>query len=186
MGGGIDYYRWFREDLALAVSGTGRAVDVSTYVGFPGTYTESTTISAFLAGVRWYPVTEPGASIRPYVIGQLGAYVGTGTATATGLPGTVVRNEVLVAPGVYLGGGVDFRFGNTFVLGVGIGGDLPANFSEELAGTKNYRAFQVGISFGFTFGKGRTPPAATATAGSGPACIHPREARVAAMSQSKT
>jgi hypothetical protein len=69
-----------------------------------------------------------------------------------------VSNKVLVAPGAYLGGGVDFRFGNTFVLGVALGGDLPANFSEDLAGTRNYRAFQVGITFGFTFGKGRTPP----------------------------
>ena len=35
MGGGIDYYHWFRENLALAVSASGRAVDVTTYVGFP-------------------------------------------------------------------------------------------------------------------------------------------------------
>jgi hypothetical protein len=156
MGGGLDYYRWFREDLALAVSGTGRAVDVSTYVDYPQNVTESTTISAFLVGVRWYPIRSPRASIRPYLVAQVGPYVGTGTATTTGLPGTLVRNKVLVAPGAYLGGGVDFRFGNTFVLGVGVGGDLPADFSEELAGTKSYRALQVSVGFGFTFGKGRT------------------------------
>ncbi len=126
--------------------------------GFPGTRTESTSISAFLVGVRWYPVKNPRATIRPWLTAQAGAYVGSGTATATGFPGTVVSNKVLVAPGLYLGGGLDFRFGSTFVLGVGIGGDLPADFSEELSGSKNYRAFQVGLSFGFTFGKGHTPP----------------------------
>ena len=74
-----------------------------------------------------------------------------------GLPGSYVDTQGLVAPGAYLGAGVDFRFGNTFVLGVNIGADLPADFSEELSGSKNYRAVQVGISFGFTFGKGHPP-----------------------------
>ena len=35
--------------------------------------------------------------------------------------------------------------------------ELPADFSEELSGTKNYRAFQIGISFGWTWGKGHPP-----------------------------
>jgi hypothetical protein len=51
---------------------------------------------------------------------------------------------------------VDFRFGRHFLLGVGIGADLPANFSEDLAGTKNYRALLMNVTFGWAWGKGPT------------------------------
>ena len=156
-GGGLDYYRWFREDLALAVSGMGRAVDVNTYVGAPGTRTEATTISAFLVGMRWYPTKNPRASVRPHLTAQFGPYIGSGTITSTGLPGTLVQNKVLTVPGAYISGGADFRIGNSFVLGAVAAFELPADFSQELSGTKNYRAFQIGITFGWTWGKGNVP-----------------------------
>jgi hypothetical protein len=154
-GGGLDYYRWFREDWALAFNASGRAVDARTYAGLPGTGTEATTISSLLVGVRWTPAKNPTASVRPYLTGLVGPYIGTGTSTSAGLPGARVQTKVQAAPGVYLGGGVDFRIGGHFLLGVGIGADLPANFSEELGGTKNYRTFQMNVSFGWAWGKGR-------------------------------
>jgi hypothetical protein len=156
-GGGLDYYRWFREDLALAVSASGRAVDAATYVGFPGTRTETTAISSFLVGVRWYPTRRPTASVRPYLTGMVGPYIGSGTSTSSALPGSLVETKVLAAPGAYLGAGVDFRIGGHFMLGVGVGADLPANFSEDLAGTKDYRSFQMNVTFGWVWGKGHTP-----------------------------
>lgn len=155
-GGGLDYYRWFREDLALALTGMGRAVDVSTYVGVPGTRTETTSISAFLVGVRWSPTRNPRASVRPHVTAQLGPYIGTGTVTSTAWPGSLVENKVLAVPGAYLSAGADFRIGNSFVLGAVFGAELPADFSQELSGSKSYRALQVGLSFGWTWGKGHT------------------------------
>jgi hypothetical protein len=155
-GGGLDYYRWFREDLALVLSGMGRAVDVATYVGIPGTRTEATTISAFLVGMRWYPTGNPRASVRPHLTAQVGPYIGTGNVTSTTVGGTLVESRVLTVPGAYLSAGADFRIGNNFVLGAVVGAELPADFSEELAGTKNYRAVQVGFSFGWTWGKGHT------------------------------
>jgi hypothetical protein len=156
-GGGLDYYRWFREDLALAVSASGRAVDVSTYVGVPGgTRTDATTISSLLVGVRWTPANRPRASVRPYLTGLVGPYIGTGTTTGTGLPGASVETKVLAVPGAWVGGGVDFRLGGHFTLGVGLGADLPANFGEDLAGTRNYRALQMSVTFGWVWGKGHT------------------------------
>jgi hypothetical protein len=83
----------------------------------------------------------------------VGPYIGTGTSTSAGLPGARVQTKVQAAPGVYLGGGVDFRIGGHFLLGVGIGADLPANFSKELGGKKNYRAFQMNVTFGWAWGK---------------------------------
>ena len=153
-GGGLDYYRWFREDWALAVSASGRAVDATTYVGIPGTTTEATSISSLLVGVRWYPTSRPTASVRPWVSGMLGPYIGSGTTTRSGVPGSVVETKVLAVPGAYVGAGVDFRIGGHFMLGISIGADLPADFSDELAGTKNYRALQMGMSFGWAWGKG--------------------------------
>jgi uncharacterized caspase-like protein len=154
-GGGLDYYRWFREDLALVVSGMGRAVDVNTYNAVPGTRTEATTISAFLVGMRWYPTKNPRASVRPHLTAQVGPYIGTGSVTASTWPGTLTETKVLAVPGAYVSAGADFRIGSGFVLGAVVGAELPANFSEDLAGTKNYRAFQIGLSFGWTWGKGK-------------------------------
>jgi hypothetical protein len=155
-GGGLDYYRWFREDWAFAISASGRAVDATTYVGFPGTTTEATAISSLLVGVRWYPTSRPTAGVRPWVSALVGPYIGSGTVTRSGVPGTVVQTKVMTVPGAYLGGGVDFRIGGHFMLGISAGVDLPADFSEELAGTRNYRAFQMGMSFGWAWGKGHT------------------------------
>ena len=155
-GGGLDYYRWFREDLALAISAAGRAVDATTYAGFPETGTDATTISSLLVGVRWTPTRNPRASVRPYLTGLVGPYIGTGSSTSVGLPGTRGQTKGLAAPRGYLGGGVDFRIGGHFMLGVGAGADLPANFSKELGGKKNYRAFQMNVSFGWAWGKGNT------------------------------
>jgi hypothetical protein len=153
-GGGLDYYRWFREDLALAITGMGRAVDVSTYVGLPGTRTETTSLSAFLVGLRWYPTKNPRATVRPHLTAQLGPYIGTGSVTSTGLTGTLIEDKVLAVPGAYLSAGADFRIGSSFVLGAVVGAELPADFSQELSGSKNYRALQIGLSFGWTWGKG--------------------------------
>jgi hypothetical protein len=145
------------KDLALAFSASGHAIDAATYTGFPGTGTEVTTISSLLVGVRWTPTKNPRASVRPYLTGLVGPYIGSGSSTSTGLGGVRVQTNVQAAPGVYLGGGVDFRIGGHFMLGVGIGADLPANFSEELGGKKNYRAFQMNVSFGWAWGKGNKP-----------------------------
>jgi hypothetical protein len=153
-GGGLDYYRWFREDLALAVSGSGRAVDVTEYVGVAGVRTEATTISSILAGVRWYPASRPTASVRPHLTVLIGPYIGTGSVTSAGVSGSLVETKVLAVPGAYVGAGVDFRIGGHFMLGITAAGDLPADFSETLAGTRNYRAFQMGMSFGWVWGKG--------------------------------
>jgi len=152
-GGGLDYYRWFNEHWALAISASGRAVDVKTYVG-PGTKTEATAISSVLAGVRWYPTGRPTASVRPWLSCLVGPYIGSGTTTGVG---NVVRTEALAVPGAYLGGGVDFRIGGHFMLGVGIGADLPADFPREIAGSKDYRAVQMSMSFGWAWGKGHSP-----------------------------
>jgi len=152
-GGGLDYYRWFREDWALAISASGRAVDASTYTDFTGTGTQATSIASLLVGVRWTPTRNPRASVRPYVTGLVGPYIGSGTSTSTGL-GVRVETKALAAPGIFLGGGVDFRIGGHFLLGVGVGADLPANFSEEIGGRKNYRAFQMNVTFGWAWGRG--------------------------------
>jgi len=153
-GGGLDYHRWFRENLALTISASGRAVDATTYVDVGGgTGSESTAISSVLAGIRWYPTRRPTASVRPWLSAMVGPYIGSGTSTSSGLPGSSVKTQVLAVPGAYLGAGVDFRLGGHFMLGISVGADLPADFSEELAGTKNYRAFQMGMSFGWAWGK---------------------------------
>ena len=157
LGGSLDYYRWFREDWALAFSASGRAVDASTYTGIGGVGTEATSVASLLVGVRWTPTKNPRASVRPYLTGLVGPYIGSGTGTSTGVGGVRVETKAQAVPGVYLGGGVDFRIGGHFLLGVGLGADLPANFSEPIGGKKDYRAFQMSVSFGWAWGRGDAP-----------------------------
>lgn len=90
--------------------------------------------------------------MRPYLTGLVGPYIGASTSVS---PGSV-SDKVLAVPGVYLGGGVDFRIGGHFMLGVGLGGDLMPDFSEPLAGRKDYRSFQMSLNFGWAWGKGHT------------------------------
>lgn len=155
-GGGLDYYRWFSEELALAISASGRAASIKESVGIGGVSSETTTISSFLVGVRWYPWSKAGSGVRPYLTGLVGPYIGTGSTVSTTPPGRVVSDKVLAVPGVYLGGGVDFRIGGHFMLGVGLGADLMADFSEPLSGRKDYRSFQMSLNFGWAWGKGNT------------------------------
>jgi len=150
-GGGIDYYRWFNEDLALALSASGRSVESATYAGLR---TENTTISSFLVGVRWYPWSHPTSSVRFNFTGMLGPYVGTGS-TVSATP-VFVTHKVLAVPGMFLGAGVDFRVGGRVMLGVNMGFDLMADFSEPIGGTKNLSAFQMNLTFGWVWGKGHT------------------------------
>ena len=151
-GGGIDYYRWFREDLALALSASGRAVESNIYAGLR---TENTTLSSFLVGVRWYPWSRPTSSVRFNFTGMAGPYVGTGSSVS--VTPLFVTNQVLAVPGMYLGAGVDFRVGGRVMLGVNMGFDLMPDFSEPIGGTKNYSAFQMSLTFGWVWGKGHSP-----------------------------
>lgn len=151
-GGGIDYYRWFKEDLALALSASGHSVESNIYTGLR---TENTTLSSFLVGVRWYPWSRPTSSVRFNFTGMAGPYVGTGSSVS--VTPLFVTNQVLAVPGMYLGAGVDFRVGGRVMLGVNMGFDLMADFSEPIGGTKNYSAFQMSLTFGWVWGKGHSP-----------------------------
>jgi hypothetical protein len=150
-GGGIDYYRWFKEDLALALSASGRSVESNIYTGLR---TENTTLSSFLVGVRWYPWSRPTSSVRFNFTGMAGPYVGTGSSVS--VTPLFVTNKVLAVPGAYLGAGVDFRVGGRVMLGVSMGFDLMPDFSEPIGGTKNHSAFQMNLTFGWVWGKGHT------------------------------
>jgi hypothetical protein len=87
----------------------------------------------------------------------VGPYIGNGSSVSSGVAGSVVESRTHAVPGAFVGAGVDFRMGGHFTVGVDIGGDLPSNFSEDLAGTKNYRAFRLGVSFGWLWGRGHPP-----------------------------
>ncbi len=156
-GGGLDYYRWLKEDLALAISFSGRAASVRDSVGIGGVTSETTAISSFLVGLRWYPWSGPRSGVRPYLTGLVGPYLGIGSTVSNTHTGRLVEDKVLAVPGVYLGGGVDFRIGGHFMLGVGLGADLMPDFSEPLSGRKDYRSFQMSLNFGWAWGKGHTP-----------------------------
>ncbi len=109
------------------------------------------------AGVHWNPFTaaHPSSRIKPYVavtVGPLfGAAAGNSVTPNTVSSGTSTQSTA----GGHVGGGVDFHVGRPFAFGVSGGYNWMVDFSRPIGPRDNYSGAELGVSFGFLFGKGR-------------------------------
>ena len=60
--------------------------------------------------------------------------------------------------GGQLGGGLDVQMGRHFMVGIQGGFNLMNDFSEPLAGRKNYSGLELSIGASWLFGKGVKAP----------------------------
>lgn len=66
-----------------------------------------------------------------------------------------VKDDVYLAFGTYLGGGVDFMFGQRMMVGFNAGYNFQTDFKEYIGDRDNYSGGEIGINVGFLFGGDR-------------------------------
>jgi len=84
----------------------------------------------------------------------VGPFVGQQEKTEEGVFGVIVESRSLTVFGGQVGAGVDFILSRHFMLGVGLGYNLMADFDEPIGGSKNYSGPEFSVGLSFLFGKG--------------------------------
>lgn len=151
---GLGYAYWLREDLTLNLSMSILAPEVGVHVG-PASVTTNGIVAA-LAGLRWYPPDIGSPTVKPYVTGSIGPYIGSGVEVRI----YRTRTLTVVAPGGHIGGGLDIQFHRDFMLGVRGGYNFMSDFSEPLAGRDNFSGFEMGVEISWIFGQSKPPASA--------------------------
>ena len=158
--GGIRYTRYVRENLAVTFSIEGFEVDGGTTVG-PGFVSTGGTGGARMPmGIRWNPFKAEHrlqplkpfltAGVGPVIVAHGGTFIASGSVSTGGNTRATI--------GGHLGGGFDLHVARSFSLGLGVGYNAMANFSEPVGGYKNFNGVQVSLGIGWLFGSGYASP----------------------------
>jgi outer membrane protein W len=151
--GALTYSNWMRENLAGFVTLKGLLAEARSISGPYGDSDTTVVITSALFGMRYYPISAPQASLRPFVAAGIGPFLGVESRTDVHeLYRKTTRTRTLGAIGGYLGGGFDMQMGRFLMLGVSAGYNLMDDFPEPLAGERNYSGPEVGISLSFLIG----------------------------------
>ncbi len=156
--GGIEYARYIREDLSIAISVTGVEEIVGVATSSEGTFSGTASIGAVQVLARWNPFAKgrEQEAVKPFVAAGLGPVIGSsvGTFSGRGARMTGVNDQVTI--GGHVGGGVDFHLARWFSVGVSGGYNWMADFSTPVGAHSNYSGAEFGITFGWLFGEGHT------------------------------
>jgi len=156
--GGIEYARYIREDLSIAISCTGLEGVVGTATSSEGAFSGTASIGAVQVLARWNPFAKgrEQEAIKPFVALGLGPVIGesVGTFSGRGARATGVNDQATI--GGHVGGGVDFHLARWFSVGVTGGYNWMADFSTPVGAHSNYSGAEFGMTFGWLFGKGHT------------------------------
>ena len=118
--GGIEYARYIREDLSIAISITGVEGIVGTATSSEGTFAGTAETAAVQVLARWNPFAKgrEREAVKPFVAVGLGPVIGSsvGTFSGRGARATGVNDQATI--GGHVGGGVDFHLARWFSVGV--------------------------------------------------------------------
>ena len=148
---GFEYAYWLRETLTLNVSMSVLAPEVGVRAGPVSVNTNG--VVAVLAGVRWYVPNIGSPTVKPYLTGSIGPYIGSGVEVRA----YTTKRETEVSPGGQVGAGLDIQLHRDLMLGVRGGYNFMSDFSQRLAGRDNYSCFQIGVEISWVFGEGKSP-----------------------------
>lgn len=155
--GGIQFTHFFNDRLGISFAVAGGAGEVGVSTSPIGVFSGTSGIVALPVSVRWNPVRRRlgGGAIKPYVFAGAGPVFGGSTGSfvprASGAALSGVHDDVTA--GGPIGGGVDFHVARWFSLGVSGAYNWMAPFSEPVGSRKSYAGPQVGLTFGFLFGR---------------------------------
>ena len=151
--GALGYDSFTREDLALGISVGVLDGETSTAVGPTGTSSSSASVVHILLGVTYYPeALRIGQTLRPWVSGSAGPYIGASTNSQTA---PVVSSETVTETvlGARLAAGIDWHVGRQLKLGLTFGYHLVEEFDQLIGNTDDYSGAEVSLLLGLHFGR---------------------------------
>ena len=156
--GGIEYTRYIREDLSIAISFTGVEEVVGTATSSEGTFAGTASIGAVQVLARWSPFASgrEREAVKPFVAVGVGPVIGSSVGTFSGRSSRATGVNDQATIGGHVGGGVDFHLARWFSVGVTGGYNWMADFSTPVGAHSNYSGAEFGVTFGWLFGKGHT------------------------------
>jgi Caspase domain len=154
---GAQYTRYLRENLALTCAFATVGAQSGVIVGSNSTFVGDAVIRASPIGLRWNPLKgdHRSQSVKPYLAAGLGPVFGAsdGVLTDRGIDFVGSRRQATV--GGHIGAGVDFHVAHAFSVGVNSGYNWMVDFAQPVGSRDNYSGPELGLSFGWLFGKGR-------------------------------
>ncbi len=152
---GIGFTHWAREDIGLYFSILATGAELGSSVSPGAVFSGATGMVSIPIGVKWNPfVRQMPPAIKPYLAASIGPVIGSSAGSFIG-NGTVSNGEfAAVTAGGLIGGGVDFHMGRPFSIGITAGYNWMSDFSRPIGSRDNYSGAEIGITFGFLFGKG--------------------------------
>jgi len=156
---GLHYTRFLSERLAMTVGANVHTVLAGTVADQFGAVSGSQTVVWVPMGVRWSPWGGDvwRKSAKPFLLAGLGPVIGSTAGSTAGRAGAYNGVRTMTTVGAVIGGGVDVHLARWLTLGVTGEFSLMPNFSETLGNRRNFSGFDVGVSFGWMFGKGSMP-----------------------------
>lgn len=153
---GVNFARWFKENLAVTCNMLLLGSEEYVRVGLPVYITNRmNSVVSLMFGLRYYPLESTlQTSYRPYLAFGAGPVIWFGVLNEISLRGIVYRDEPMTVFGGHFGGGLDIVLSRRLLLGLNLCYNLMSKFSEIKAGVNNYSSFQFDLGFGFLWGKG--------------------------------
>ncbi len=155
---GAQYTRFLREDLALTFAYSAVGAESGVIIGPRGVFAGSAVIKASPLGLRWNPLKgdHRSQSVKPYLAAGFGPVFGASDGSFSSRAAMFAGSRTQATVGGHIGAGVDFHVARAFSVGVNAGYNWMVDFAEPVGSRDNYSGPELGLSFGWLFGKGRT------------------------------
>ena len=155
--GALEYQRYVREDLSIAIGVQGLGGVVGTAAGPEGVFSGVADVIAMPIAARWYPLAKgrENQAVKPFVATSLGPVFGSSSGAFVGGGTQFAGVHAQTTIGGHVGGGVDFHVARSFALGVNLGYNWMVPFEQPVGARSSYDGVELGLTIGWLFGKGR-------------------------------
>jgi hypothetical protein len=155
---GLEYLSFVRNDLAIGVGLTSLVRGDACHGCADLRSAQAVTSIPFV--VRWYPARRltQARSVEPYATAGIGPVFGVDAVSSfddDGKRGHTWHDSTRVGTtfGGRVGGGLDFRLGRTFTIGLGGAWNWDSGFSDDLWSAPRPNGGEFTVAFGWNFGK---------------------------------
>jgi hypothetical protein len=155
--GALEYQRYLREDLSIAISVQGLGGVAGTATGPEGVFAGVADVIAMPITARWYPLAKgrENQAVKPFVATSLGPVFGSSSGSFVGAGTQFAGIHGQTTIGGHVGGGVDFHLARSFALGVNLGYNWMVPFERPVGPRSSYDGVELGLTIACLFGKGR-------------------------------